>query len=42
LLDAYKRDLKTCHGIFIRGKADIENARLPELKEDKNRTSLQP
>jgi len=35
--------LKTCHGIFIRGKADIENmTRLPEKEDSKNRTSLQP
>jgi preprotein translocase subunit Sss1 len=37
--------LKTCHGIFIRGKADIDNmARKPDRDESNSnkRTSLQP
>jgi len=45
LLDAYKRDLKTCHGIFIRGKQDIDNMqikRTPEKEDSKTRTSMQP
>jgi hypothetical protein len=43
LLDAYKRDLKACHGIFIRGKQDIDNMqRSPDQETSKARTSLQP
>ena len=41
-MDAYNRDFKSCHVIFIRGNAVIDNmVRLPDKEDSKNRTSLQ-